>query len=125
MTTGEKIKQLRIALGMSQEELGKIVGVKKAAIYKYENGLVVNLKRSTIEKLASALGTTPMYLLNLEEKPTADDSDGLSKEEIELLKSLFLAGNNWHLIYKNCLILFFYAILFISLALKVTKKSLE
>ena len=54
MTTGEKIKQLRIALGMSQEELGKIVGVKKAAIYKYENGLVVNLKRSTIEKLASA-----------------------------------------------------------------------
>lgn len=44
---------------------------------------------------------------------------------LELLKSLFLAGNNWHLIYKNCLILFFYAILFISLALKVTKKSLE
>lgn len=44
---------------------------------------------------------------------------------LELLKSLFLAGNNWNLIYKNCLILFFYAILFISLALKVTKKSLE
>ncbi|WP_308008120.1 ABC transporter permease [uncultured Fusobacterium sp.] len=44
---------------------------------------------------------------------------------LELLKSLFLAGNNWHLIYKNCLILFFYAIFFISLALKVTKKSLE
>ena len=87
MTTGEKIKQLRIALGMSQEELGKIVGVKKAAIYKYENGLVVNLKRSTIEKLASALGTTPMYLLNL-------DSDGLSKEEIELLKSLSKADRD-------------------------------
>lgn len=44
---------------------------------------------------------------------------------LELLKSLFLAGNNWHLIYKNCLILFFYAIFFISLALKITKKSLE
>ena len=94
MTTGEKIKQLRIALGMSQEELGKIVGVKKAAIYKYENGLVVNLKRSTIEKLASALGTTTLYLLNLEEKPTADDSDGLSKEEIELLKSLSKADRD-------------------------------
>lgn len=44
---------------------------------------------------------------------------------LELLKSLFLAGNNWHLIYKNYLILFFYAIFFISLALKITKKSLE
>lgn len=44
---------------------------------------------------------------------------------LEVLKSLFLAGNNWHLIFKNCLILFAYAIFFISMALKVTKKSLE
>ena len=44
---------------------------------------------------------------------------------LELLKSLFLAGNNWQLIYKDCLILLFYAILFIAIALKVTKKSLE
>jgi ABC-2 type transport system permease protein len=44
---------------------------------------------------------------------------------LQLLKSLFLAGNNWQLIYKNCLILLFYAIIFIVIALKVTKKSLE
>ena len=44
---------------------------------------------------------------------------------LQLLKSLFLAGNNWNLIYKNCLILLGYAVFFISTALKVTKKSLE
>ena len=67
MTMGERIKQLRHARGFSQEELGARVGVQKAAIHKYENGLVVNLKQATIGKLAQALGTTPGYLLGLEE----------------------------------------------------------
>lgn len=44
---------------------------------------------------------------------------------MELLKSLFLAGNNWTLIGKNCLILAAYALLFILLSLKVTRKKLE
>lgn len=39
MTTGERIRQLRIEHQMTQEELGAKVGVQKAAIYKYENGL--------------------------------------------------------------------------------------
>ncbi len=67
MTMGERIKQLRLAAGLSQEELGAKVGVQKAAIHKYENGLVVNLKRAMIDKLAKALYTTPTYLLGLEE----------------------------------------------------------
>lgn len=67
MTMGERIKQLRLAAGLSQEELGAKVGVQKAAIHKYENGLVVNLKRAMIDKLAKALYTTPAYLLGLEE----------------------------------------------------------
>ena len=39
--------------------------MKKSAIYKYETGLVVNLKRSTIEKLAKALGVKPTYLMGM------------------------------------------------------------
>lgn len=69
MTTGDRIRQLRLEHQMTQEELGAKVGVQKAAIYKYENGLVVNLKRSTIEKLAAALETTPTYLMGMEEEP--------------------------------------------------------
>ena len=67
MTTGERIRQLRIEHDMTQEELGAKVGVQKAAIYKYETGLIVNLKRSTIEKLAIALSTTPTYLMGMED----------------------------------------------------------
>ena len=46
MTIGEKIKQARLAKGYTQEELGNLVGVKKAAINKYESGIVQNLKPS-------------------------------------------------------------------------------
>ena len=64
MTTGEKIKYLRVQKGMSQEELGAKIGVKKAAVHKYENGIIVNLKRSTIEALAKALDTSATYLFD-------------------------------------------------------------
>jgi repressor LexA len=55
MDIGQKIKQARIAKGLTQEELGNMVGLQKSAIAKYENGRVVNIKRSTLQKLAKAL----------------------------------------------------------------------
>ena len=51
-------------IGMTQEELGKLLGVKKAAINKYETGTVVNLKRSTIENLCNIFSVTPQFLLS-------------------------------------------------------------
>ena len=67
MTTGEKIKQLRKRLGMTQEELGNLIGVQKAAINKYETGVVVNLKKSTIASLAKALHVSPIELLSADD----------------------------------------------------------
>ncbi|MBR2620095.1 MAG: helix-turn-helix domain-containing protein [Firmicutes bacterium] len=64
MKTSDKIKQLRIAKGLSQEALGEMVGVKKAAINKYETGRVINIKRSTLQKLATALGVSAADLLD-------------------------------------------------------------
>lgn len=55
MEIGQKIKHARLAKGLTQEELGNMVGLQKSAIAKYENGRVVNIKRSTLQKLANAL----------------------------------------------------------------------
>lgn len=55
MDLGKLIRDARLAKGLTQEELGKLVGVQKSAIAKYENGRVVNIKRSTLQKLAKAL----------------------------------------------------------------------
>ena len=63
MTTGERIKKLRKEHKLTQEELGKMLGVQKAAIQKYEKGTVTNIKKESLLKLADILGTTPEYIL--------------------------------------------------------------
>lgn len=68
MEIGKKIKAARITKGMTQHELGEIIGVQKSAIAKYESGRVVNIKRSTLQKIASALNMRPSELI-FEESP--------------------------------------------------------
>ncbi|MBR2701878.1 MAG: helix-turn-helix domain-containing protein [Erysipelotrichaceae bacterium] len=65
MTTSEIIKKLRKERGLTQEQLGQIIGVQKSAIAKYESGRVENLKRSSIEKLAKFFDVSPSYLLGI------------------------------------------------------------
>ena len=63
MNIGEKIRAARLAKGMTQEELGAILGVQKSAIAKYENGRIVNIKRSTLKKISDVLGIRPSELI--------------------------------------------------------------
>lgn len=67
---GAIIKQLRLQKGLTQEELGKVIGVQKFAIRKYESGMVQNIKRSSIKKLADFFGVSPSYLLGYEDSST-------------------------------------------------------
>ena len=59
MSIGEYIKRLRLNKGLSQEELGRIVGVQRAAVQKWEAGITTNLKRETIQKLSSYFDVSP------------------------------------------------------------------
>ena len=68
MNIGQKIKQARIEKGYTQEELGNIVGVKKSAVAKWENGRVSEIKRSNLKKLSIALELDPNALLDDVEK---------------------------------------------------------
>lgn len=56
MTVGDYIKELRLSRGYSQEQLGKLLGVQRAAVQKWECGAVQNLKRETIKKLSDIFG---------------------------------------------------------------------
>lgn len=73
MELGQKIKKARIEKGLTQQALGDLVGVQKSAIAKYENGRVVNIKRSTMQKIASALDIRPSELIF--EKSPEDTAD--------------------------------------------------
>lgn len=60
---GERIKYLRQLANMSQEELGKRVGVQRAAINKYEKGTVTNIPIATIENIAKVFDVSPTYIV--------------------------------------------------------------
>ena len=76
MAIGEKIKQLRKNKGLTQEELGYLLGVKKAAVQKYESGQVQNLKQAVIKKLCEVFDKTPSYFI-------FDDFDSELEKELK------------------------------------------
>ena len=90
MNIGEKIKTARLAKGYTQEELGKLIGVQKSAIAKYEKGRVVNIKRSVLAKIAQILEIPPIELVSdIEENPI--ETAGFHTRiltDIELMESI-------------------------------------
>ena len=73
MKMGDIIKQLRLEKGLTQEEWGEIVGVKKAAVQKWESGRVKNLRRDVIEELSNYFGVTPSYLMGMRDEDEYDN----------------------------------------------------
>lgn len=75
MTIYDRIKQLRVDLKMTQEELATKVGYKsRSAINKIEKGLR-DINQSQVIRFAKALNTTTSYLM--------DGSNTLSKEKLD------------------------------------------
>lgn len=88
MASGNILKQLRIEKGLTQEELGKLIGVKKAAIHKYESGIVQNMKRTTISKLANIFNVSPSYLLGYTNDKHIEEISEEEKQLIEIIQKL-------------------------------------
>lgn len=63
MTIGERLKRLRTEKGLTQEEVGNVLGITKAAVQKYENGTITNFKSDTIRKLSILFGIAPVYFI--------------------------------------------------------------
>ena len=69
MTIGEKIHDLRVKHNMTMDDLARELGVQRSAINKYEKGIVVNLKRSTISALCRVFNVSSSYFLDDGEPP--------------------------------------------------------
>lgn len=63
MTTGERIRNAREHLGMTQSDLGLACDTTKQTIFKYESGIVTNIPPERVEKIARVLGVSPAYIL--------------------------------------------------------------
>lgn len=59
---GSRLRQRRLELHKTLEEVGSAVGLTRATIQRYESGAITNIPRKTIEKIAKVLKVTPGYL---------------------------------------------------------------
>lgn len=64
-----KIRDLRASHGLTLEQVAQQVGVGRSTIRKWETGMIENMRRDKIAKLAAALHTTPAYLMGWEDTP--------------------------------------------------------
>ena len=83
-TIGQRIRECRKAMGMTQEELALQICCKKSLISQYENDKV-DIKGSVIVELATLLGTTTGYLLNGELWGNLNEDE---KEMLMLMKMI-------------------------------------
>lgn len=97
MTVGEKIKILRIAADMTQEDLGKLLNVGKATIQKYECGNIQNLKTTHIKKLCEIFGKQPNYFF-FDDAPPSDN-----EKLLDMVQNLF--GETVKTIVENVVIM--------------------
>lgn len=82
--SGQRIKQLRKEMKLTQDQLADLLGVQKSTISKYERGETVNLKRDTIEKLCDIFKVSSSYLMGMEDRFTVISSDRITEEAQEL-----------------------------------------
>ena len=68
MTIGERIKQRRMELGLSVDEVAEKLGKNRATVYRYESNEIENLPVGTLEPLAKILETTPAQLMGWEDE---------------------------------------------------------
>lgn len=74
---GRNIKKYRKQLEMTQEDVGRIIGVNRSVIQRYESGLIA-VPYERIYQLAEAFGISPVELMGLDS--VRDDSQNVMEE---------------------------------------------
>lgn len=69
------IKNKRLELGLTLDEVAKIVGVSGATISRWETGDIKNMRRDKIGDLAKALQTTPSVIMGWENPDKSKDGE--------------------------------------------------
>lgn len=88
---GKRLKEIRKKAGITQQQLGDMVGVTKVSICCYENGTRTPTLETLID-LADSLNVHLNYLLGVDALAIDEDNKNntlnLAKDEINLIKEL-------------------------------------
>lgn len=65
----ERLRQRRLDMGLTLEEVGRPLGISRSAVNKYERGVIKNIYTSVVEGFATVLRCSPGYLMGWTENP--------------------------------------------------------
>lgn len=82
----ERIRQRRLELNMSYQDLADKTGMSKSTLQRYETGFIKNIPLAKVETLAAALEVSPEYLMGWESKPSLPVLDG---ETMQMMSEAF------------------------------------
>ena len=77
----KRIKERRIRLNLSYQDLADKTGISKSTLQRYETGFIKNLPIDKLEILALALNASPSYLMGWEKE------SGTSSLEFKTIKN--------------------------------------
>lgn len=77
MTTGERLKKLRKENRMTLEDVAKEIGVSRATVLKYENGVITNIPTNRVHQLANLFKVSRPYLMGWTDERKANPSENL------------------------------------------------
>ena len=73
-TAGEKVRELRIAKGLTLDQLAELTGSSKSYIWELENRNPPRPSAEKLSKIAAQLDTTIEYLLDEDDAVAVDDA---------------------------------------------------
>lgn len=83
-TIGDRIRDRRLELGLSVDDVAKRLGKNRATVYRYESDYIENLPLSVIPPLAEVLMVTPAYLMGWGEDENKKSLPATKSEEADL-----------------------------------------
>lgn len=85
MKLQDRIKERRLALGMTLMDVANALGVKEATVQRYESGEIKNPKHDTVLEMAKIFRCSPAYLMGWEDELLPQSVMYIGKKKLPLL----------------------------------------
>lgn len=88
MTTGERIKQRRMEIGMSADTLADKIGISRSTMFRYEKGDIEKIPYLRLMEIAKVLRTTWGDLMGLDNNAALPVTGESGKEAASIMENL-------------------------------------
>lgn len=90
---GKRIRDLRLSRGLTQQELGEVIGGNKQQVHRIEHGSLPTI--DTVKQLAAFFEVSTDYLMGLTDEPNGHlETTPLSADEQRFLAAI--RGKSFH-----------------------------